>query len=92
MYMSDSNSNSIIVRVNNGHVPQQKRAWDLIGYEGSKAIRIVGGTTTYETVIYWDGQRSPKVKLAKLIVDKRGLRTVIRYVDPETPVELVDAR
>lgn len=72
-------------------MPSNLRAWDLIGYDGNQYIRIVGGTTTYETVIYWDGQRSEKVKLAKLVSDANGLRTIIRYVDPETLVELVDA-
>lgn len=64
-------------------------AWDMIGYNGPQYIRVVGGTALYETVIYWDEQRSDKVKLARLVADERGLRTVIRYVDPETPVELV---
>lgn len=64
-------------------------AHDLIGYDGPDYIRIVGGRTLYETVIYWDGQRSPQVKLAKLVSDARGLHTIIRYVDPDTPVELV---
>lgn len=66
-------------------------AWDLIGYGGADDIRVVGGRARYETVIFWDGQRSDKVKLAKLVADERGLRTIIRYVDPETPVELVEA-
>lgn len=64
-------------------------AWDLAGWEGPEDIRIKGGWATYETVIYWDGQRSDQVKLARLDVGKHGLRTIIRYVDPDTPVELV---
>jgi hypothetical protein len=66
------------------------RAWDLIGYEGDKRIRIVGGKALYETVIYFDGQRSDKVKLARLDVTPQGLRTTLRWVDPDTLVELVE--
>lgn len=66
------------------------RAFELIGYEGNKSIRIVGGRALYETVIYNDGQRSDKVKLARLDVGRYGLQTTLRWVDPDTPVELVD--
>jgi len=65
-------------------------AVEFTGYEGDHHLRIVGGRAVYETVIYWDGQRSDKVKLAKLVRDEGGLHTVLRYVDWETPIEIVE--
>lgn len=65
-------------------------AWDLIGYDpldypGTSGVRIVGGRTVYETVGNEGGER---VRLMRLDT-RHGLRAVTRYVDAETPMELV---
>jgi hypothetical protein len=59
-------------------------AWDLIGfdpydYDGAKGVRIVGGRTT---------TRNDRVCLSRLDTTD-GLRAVVRYVDPDTPMEVV---
>ena len=64
-------------------------AHDLIGYDGDQYIRIVGGRTLYETVLVLDGYLDGNVRLCR-IDTKHGLRQINRYVDPHTPVELVD--
>lgn len=65
-----------------------KPAWDLIGHEGS--FRLVGGRTVYEAVLFIDNGRSAKVRLARLVSEPDGLRQINRYVDPETPVEVLN--
>lgn len=62
-------------------------AWDFIGYDGDHYLRIVGGRAKYETAIFSDDTRGDQVKLARL--DEGSLRQVNRYVDPDTPVEVV---
>lgn len=61
-------------------------AWDCIGrVPETHRVRIVGGRTLYEQAIYYDHTPGEKVKLARL----DGLRQVNRWVDGDTPVELV---
>jgi hypothetical protein len=65
-------------------------AWDLIGfdpydYDGAKGVRIVGGRTVYEAVA---NTRNDSVCLSRLDTTD-GLRAVVRYVDPDTPMEVV---
>ena len=65
-------------------------AHDLIGYDGDDHIRIVGGRALYESVMVpFDGYDGGNVRLARIVADDRGLRQINRYVDPDTPVELV---
>lgn len=63
-------------------------AWDVIGHDGDEYIRIVGGRTLYETAIFYDNMPGERVKLARLDTTD-GLHQVNRYVDADTPVELV---
>jgi len=64
-------------------------AWDLIGHEGK--FRLVGGHRIYEGVMYdLRTARSNRVRLAYLVADERGLRQINRYVDPDTPVEVIE--
>ena len=68
-------------------------AHDLIGYDGPEWIRIVGGRTLYESVCVLDGyDGSGNVRLVRLVADERGLRQINRYVDPDTPVELITSQ
>jgi len=64
-------------------------AWDLIGFDpgldDAKGVRVVGGRTLYEAVGNDGGQL---VRLSRLDTTD-GLRAVIRYVDPDTPMEIV---
>lgn len=62
-------------------------AWDFIGYDGDHYLRIVGGRARYETAIFHDDTRGEQVKLARL--DPGSLRQVDRYVDPDTPIQVV---
>jgi hypothetical protein len=70
-------------------------AFDLIGYDGEQWIRIVGGRTLYESVMSGRSYEGGNVRLARIepVTDADGcprLRQINRYVDPDTPVELVD--
>lgn len=65
-------------------------AFDLIGYDGDDAIRIVGGRALYDTVLVRDGYDDGNVRLAR-IDTSNGIRQINRYVHPDTPVELVSA-
>ncbi len=69
-------------------------AWDLIGFdsewEGETAgVRIKGGRTVYEAVMFNDGARSEKPRLARLDTSDGYLRQVNRWVDADTIVEVV---
>lgn len=66
-------------------------AWDLVGYDGDGWIRVVGGRALYETAIWNDDGRQRLVRLARLDVGPDGLHQVNRYVNPDTPVEIVQA-
>lgn len=70
------------------NVGEIKTAWELIGWDDG-LIRIVGGRTTYEAVMYNAANDGRKVKLAKLKPEMRGIREVKRYVDPETKIEII---
>lgn len=70
----------------NAPVGTIRTAWDFIGYDGDYYLRLVGGRAKYETAIFYDDTRGEKVKLARL---DGSLRQVNRYVDPDTPVEVV---
>lgn len=63
-------------------------AWDLIGYDGDQYVQIVGGRARYDSVMYWDDTPGTQVILGRLNAD---LSQTLRYVDPDTPVCLVDA-
>jgi hypothetical protein len=64
-------------------------AFDLIGYDGDQYIRVVGGRTLYESVLVRDGYIDGNVRLVRIDTNY-GIRQINRYVDPDTPVELVD--
>lgn len=66
-------------------------AWDLIGFDGSdgKSVRVVGGRTLYEAVVYNDLTPGYNVRLDRLKLGRRGMRVVNRYVDPDTLLEVV---
>ena len=69
-------------------------AWELIDYDGPLYIRIVGGRTLYDSVMIRDGWDGGNVRLVRLqpVFDDQGfprIRQINRYVDPDTPVELV---
>lgn len=76
-------------------------AWDLIGFGGNlrdldyeapnrpASVRIVGGRTLYEAVDFNDDTRQRKVRLARLVIGPKGFHQINRYVDPDTPVEIV---
>jgi hypothetical protein len=68
-------------------------AWNLIGFDsewdGAPAeVRIQGGRTLYEAVMFIDNGLSEKPRLARLVTDG-GLRQINRYVDPDTVLEIV---
>ena len=69
-------------------------AWDLIGFGGAidgrpADVRIIGGTALYEAVDYNDDTPGCRVRLARLEVTADGFRQINRYVDPDTPLEIV---
>lgn len=64
-------------------------AWSLIGFEGPDYVRIVGGRTKYENVMFNDNGRQQKVLLAYLDTTGGNLHQVNRYVDPDTLLEIV---
>jgi hypothetical protein len=73
-------------------------AWDLIGTD--RLVKIVGGRTVYEQVAFEDSGRATKVRLSRLVqenpCDYSGctygsyLRQINRYVDADTPMEIVE--
>jgi hypothetical protein len=65
-----------------------KTAWELVGWDNG-LVKIVGGRTTYEAVMYNDPTGGRLVKLAKLVGEERGVREVKRYVEPETKLVIV---
>jgi hypothetical protein len=67
---------------------REATAWDLIGFQG--VVRVKGGRAVYEEVIFIDGTRQEKVRLARLDVDELGLKQVNRYVDPDTTLEVLE--
>lgn len=65
-------------------------AWDAIGrVPPTHRLRIVGGRALYEDAAFNDETGRTHVRLARLDTDEFGLQQVNRYVDPDTPVELV---
>jgi hypothetical protein len=60
-----------------------------VGRLGQRLVKIVGGRTTYEAVIYNDPTGGRMVKLAKLVGMERGIREVKRYVEPDTKLMIV---
>lgn len=65
-------------------------AWDLIGFDGTDGmVRIVGGRALYEAVDYDDSKGGKLVRLGRVDVTERGLKQVVRYVDPDTELEVV---
>lgn len=65
--------------------------WDCIGrVPTTHHIRIINGRTLYEEAIYYDDTPGDKVKLARIDTTD-GLHQVNRWVDADTPVELVRA-
>jgi hypothetical protein len=72
-------------------VGERYSAWDLIGFDGTNglSVRVVGGRTLYEGVIFYDDTRGTRVKLARIDTSSGFLRQVSRYVDADTQLELV---
>lgn len=69
-------------------------AWNLIGFDSewngqTAEIRVKGGRTLYEAVLFIDNGRSERPRLARLEVSREGLRQINRYVDPDTVCEIV---
>jgi hypothetical protein len=66
-------------------------AFDPIGYDGPRYVRVVGGRTLYDAVGHMTRPyEGGNVRLARLEISTRGIRQINRYVDPDTPVELID--
>lgn len=53
------------------------------------SVRIKGGRTLYESVVFNDDTRGDRVRLDRLVAEQDGLRVVNRYVDPDTELEVV---
>ena len=53
------------------------------------SVQIVGGRTLYEGVGYDTARGGENVRLSRLVADADGLREVVRYVPPDTPMEVV---
>lgn len=70
--------------------PIIRTAWGLIGYEG--LVRVVGGRSTYDSVDHNCARaRTNNVRLSTLSHTRNGrLRAVMRYVDADTLIELLD--
>lgn len=67
------------------NIPTIVPAYELIGREGQ--FRLPGGHRVYEAALYNDARaRSDRVRLAYLTPE---LRQVNRYVDWESPVEVL---
>lgn len=71
--------------------PTCTSAWNLIGfdpcdYDDAKGVRIVGGRTIYEAV---GNDGGTQVRLSRLAIDANGLHPIIRYVDPDTLMEII---
>lgn len=69
-------------------------AWNLIGFDSDwdgkfASVRVKGGRTLYEAVMFIDNGRSDRPRLARLEADGGGIRQVNRYVDPDTVCEIV---
>lgn len=70
-------------------------AWSFIGFDpvdddGREIfLRIKGGRALYEEVHYDDGRGGKLVRLGRLDVIGEGLHPVVRYVDPDTIMEVV---
>jgi hypothetical protein len=64
-------------------------AWDFIGYDGPHWLRVVGGRARYEAAIYYDDTPGDHVKLVRLETTPDGIHQVERWVDPDTPLEVV---
>lgn len=63
-------------------------AWDLIGHEGQ--FRILGGRMVYDAVMYNTARSScERVRLARLDTSNGDLHQVNRWVDADTPVEVL---
>lgn len=70
-------------------VSREATAWNLIGWDDG-LIRIKGGRTYYEAVMYNCENDGSKVKLCKLVaVPGMKFKEVKRYVDPETIIEVL---
>jgi endonuclease YncB( thermonuclease family) len=64
-------------------------AWDLIGHEGS--FRVLGGRTIYEAVLRNEAtaRSDGLVRLSYLNTRDGYLRQVNRWVDGDTPIEVL---
>lgn len=66
-------------------------AWDCIGnysdlIDNTYSIRVIGGKIIWEMAFPVRGYQ--RVRLARLITND-GIRQINRYVNPDTPVELI---
>jgi hypothetical protein len=76
------------------NVVATKTAWDLIGWDNGP-IRIAGGRTVYEAVLYNDHNGGHLVKIARLETVARDngkacVREVSRYVEPDTLIDILE--
>lgn len=53
-------------------------------------IRIKGGRTIYEAVMFCCGGRQKMVLLAYLVPTERGIKQINRYVQPDTMIEIME--
>jgi hypothetical protein len=70
----------------------QVSAWNCIGLvPPTHHVRRAGGRVLYEQALYNDAtsRSGERVKLARLVVDERGMREAAQWVDADAPVELV---
>lgn len=72
-----------------GKVLRSNTAWSLIGWDDGP-IRIKGGRTIYEAVMFSDGGRQKMVLLAYLVPTERGIKQVNRYVPIDTVIEVME--
>jgi hypothetical protein len=65
-------------------------AWNCIGLvPATHRVRVQGGRALYEEVSYRDDTPGEQVRLARLDATTDGLKQVNRWVDADTPLELV---
>jgi hypothetical protein len=73
------------------HTRPVMTAADLVGFDGPDGamVRLVGGRVLYDSVREGPSQRAKRVRLERLDSDEYGLKLVVRYVNPDTPMEII---
>lgn len=100
--ISSSDVNHTVISMAQGYTLSwpTKTAWELIGFDGNVAddklnedvpvgVRVKGGRTLYEAVVFNDATPGERVRLDRLVSDSDGLHVVNRYVDADTVLEVV---